>query len=492
MAQSDHPKRGAHSPLKQLQSRFFGLNTEYPLATGANKRRIYLDSSASSLMLEPAWRATEAFLAHYANTHTSVHTGAKITADTMAWAQRTVLDFVGAPTDEYVALFLGSGTTAVANRVASGLAQLRPERDMVLVSLMEHHSNDLPHRRHARHLEHIPLEGEGAHPGAVSISALKQLLEHHQGRINYIAVTGVSNVTGIANPLKEIAALAHAHDAYLVVDGAQMTAHAPIDLAALDIDAYMFSGHKIYAPGSPGVLIAKRSLLSAMTPNELGGGMVSAVTRAGYDLAEDLNDREQAGTPNIVGTVLLANALSVLNEIGMQEIAHHEQKLTTWAISQLKQCQSIRIYGDQQQARRGSLSFNLANIGHGLTAAILNDYHGIAVRNQCFCAHPYVQSMLMEEFLSLDTEQYNNEELSRLLNSKRGMVRASFGLYTTQEDIQTLTKALLDIEKHIDHYRPLYIEHDDGSYQHKTFHPDTSNIFNPAQTIHKLCAVDSA
>ena len=141
------------------------------------------------------------------------------------------------------------------------MATLRPERDVVLVSMMEHHSNDLPHRQHAGKVEHIPLEVEGTYAGEVDLQALEQLLETYKGRVNYVAVTGVSNVTGIINPISRIAALVHRYDTYLLVDGAQMVAHMPVYLEQDDIDLFVFSGHKIYAPGSPGVLVGKQSLL---------------------------------------------------------------------------------------------------------------------------------------------------------------------------------------------------------------------------------------
>ncbi len=465
--------------LPKLRQAFIGLDTRYPLADGSTRRRIYLDSSASTLMLEPAFEAARHYLSHYANTHTTVHTAAKITARTMRWAGDTTLKFLGADPQHYLATFLGSGATAAANRAAAGLAQLRPERGVVLVSGMEHHSNDLPHRRHSKTVEHIPLQGGGPHPGAVDLGALAALLGKYEGQVNYVAVTGVSNVTGTINPLREIAALAHQHGAYLLVDGAQMSAHAPANLSANGIDLYLFSGHKVYAPGSPGILVGRRELIGAMPPHEVGGGMVAAVSKWGYDLAESLADREQAGTPNILGTITLACVLKTLQQAGMETIFAEEKALLRWSLEQLRQCHTITLYGEMETSERvGAIAFNLDGIGHGLVAAILNDYHAIAVRNECFCAHPYVQEMLSEEFASLNLDGLDNDAINRLFQDRRGMVRASFGLYTRREDIAALVAALKDIETNIERYRPLYRAYPDGRYEHRSFSPDPSALFD--------------
>ncbi|HFE37229.1 MAG TPA: aminotransferase class V-fold PLP-dependent enzyme, partial [Gammaproteobacteria bacterium] len=455
---------------RRLEKAFIGLETQYLLADGRTTRRIYLDSGASTLMMKPACQATLSYLQHYANTHTTVHTSAKITSSAIEWAHQRVLDFTGAESNNFQCTFIGNGTTAAANRVAKGLAELRPDKPMVLVSAMEHHSNDLPHRHYAEQVEHIPLLGEGENAAQIDVSGLASLLKKHHNKVNYVAITAVSNVTGIINPVDEISRLVHRYNAYLVVDGAQMVAHMPVKLTLSDIDFFLFSGHKVYAPGSPGVLIAKRKLIEAMQPAAFGGGMVSNVSKWGFRLADDPTEREYAGTPNIPGAITLACSLECLSRIGMQSIFEKEKRLVDWAIECLKQCPSIKIYGEQKKsARVASIAFNLKGIGHSLVAAILNDYHGIAVRNQCFCAHPYVQEMLTEEFEALANETVDNETLEALTLDRRGMVRISFGLYTQKEDITALVSALIDIEKNIENYRTNYQQQEDGSYVHKTY-----------------------
>ena len=159
---------------------------------------------------------------------------------------------------------MGSGVTAGMNRVAKTLNRLRPERDIVLVSMMEHHSNDLPHRKHGGKVIHIPLEKNHQMPGKVNIEILEKYLNRFSDRINYVSITGLSNVTGIINNINEIAAIVHKYNVYLVVDAAQMAAHVPIKMSGFnnkdkEIDVLLFSGHKTYAPGSPGVVVARKS-----------------------------------------------------------------------------------------------------------------------------------------------------------------------------------------------------------------------------------------
>ena len=436
-------------------------------------------------MMKPANDAVQSYLAHYANTHTTVHTSAKITSSTITWAHNRVLEFVGADNNEYLCTFIGNGTTAAANRVAEGLSTLRPEKDVVLISSMEHHSNDLPHRAYSKTVAHIPLTGSGQLSGQVCIKSLEELLEQHKNKVNYVAITGVSNVTGIINPIQEIATLVHRYDAYLIVDGAQMVAHVPVDINSSDIDFFLFSGHKVYAPGSPGVLIGKRSIISAMQPSQFGGGMVGSVSKWGYVLSENPLEREYAGTPNIPGAITLACVLESLSRAGMQTIFEQERDLVKNALEKLSTCRTIIIYGEQKSQRVASIAFNLKGIGHSLVAAILNDYHGIAVRNQCFCAHPYVQEMLTEEFEELACENLDNDALEELIQDRRGMVRASFGLYTTEEDINELTSALIDIEDNIDTYCEHYIKQKDGSYTHKTFDSAGKQSFNILDELDK-------
>ena len=193
--------------LERLRASAIGLDTEYTLATGERTRRIYLDSTASTLQLGVVNDTLERFLPYYANTHSVLHFGARVSTKEFDWAHRMVLNFVNADPEVHTAFFVGSGTTGGINRVAAPLRERRPERDVVITSIMEHHSNDLPHRRHFPEVVHIPAEMEQTSIGRVSMERLREALEQHGERVNYVAITGVSNVTGIINPVHEVAAL---------------------------------------------------------------------------------------------------------------------------------------------------------------------------------------------------------------------------------------------------------------------------------------------
>jgi selenocysteine lyase/cysteine desulfurase len=327
---------------------------------------------------------------------------------------------------------------------------------------MEHHSNDLPHRAHGEVL-HVGLEPTAQGPGAVSLHALDTLLHARPGEVNYIAVTAASNVTGLVNPIHDIAELAHRHGALVVVDGAQSTAHMRIRLrgrdCARDIDAYFFSGHKVYAPGSPGVLVVKRALLHGTAPLELGGGIVEDVTASSYRLL-DSPAAQIAGTPNVLGAVTLAAALEGLRQIGMEEIAAHERVLARHMIARLGAIPGLEIYGPTDldaHPRVGCIGFNLTHVEHALAAALLNDEFNVAVRNGCFCAHPYTRSLLGGTWQAIDTREMDDLELERYVAVRRGMVRASVGAYTTIADINALAHGVREIGKRVDDLRRGYI-----------------------------------
>ncbi len=478
--------------IEKLQQSFIGLDTTYPIADGRTTRRIYLDSTASTLMLRPAHDVVETYYHHYANTHSMLHFSAKLSTQLYRWAHDKVLQFLHADPDTYACFFTGSGATAGMNRMARVFRDFRPDRDTVLVSLMEHHSNDLPHRKHAKQVIHTPLEDHKGQPGCINMIELEKTLEENQDRINYVAVTGVSNVTGIINPIYKVAELAHRYGALVLVDGAQMVAHLPVFITNPDhpeqnLDAFVFSGHKTYVPGSPGVVICRKDILSAIEPEEVGGGMVERVFVDRYLITKKFPDREEAGTPNIPGAIGLAVALDILDRVGMKALFEEESKLINYAVAKIKALPSVMVYGETDTGvcpRAASISLNIFGLDHGLTAAVLNDYHNIAVRNECFCAHPYVEEMIRADL----PEELHREEniLSVKAKLKSGMVRASLGVYNTKEDVDALVAALEDISENKDKYLELYDFDEDGNYIHKSFRPALGEIFS----IHKL--VDSA
>lgn len=475
--------------LTSLQASFIGCNTEYPTVDGKRSSRVYLDSAASTLMMAPAYEVGHQFLEHYASTHSDLHYAARGASQAFEWAHQRVLEFVDADPENYCSFFAGSGATAGFNRMAASLSRARPERNVVLVSEMEHHSNDLPHRYHTSHTVHIPCLGEFERYGGLDMEKLRAIFDEHGENINYIAVTGASNVTGAITPLAEVARLAHAVGAYLIVDASQMIAHAPVSMNDADIDILIFSGHKIYAPGSPGAVIAKQSILKEIKPAELGGGMVDDVYIAEYMPTATLPDREEAGTPNIVGGIMLGAVLDLLTRVGMDKVRDKEIGLIDFAWNGLKDIEGVSVYGPEPDdiPRTGTIAFNIKGLDHGLTAAALNDYHNIQVRNGCFCAHPYVRELLKRELWEMDIDpDAPNAEAD--VERKRGMSRASLGLYTTQADLEALLVAVRDLVNRREEILSLYEPIGSNGYRHKNFAPEATDIFNPDRLLGNFLA----
>jgi len=476
--------------IKKLRQSTSGIDIQYPLANGETSRRIYLDSTASALQLGIVKDVMEKYLPYYANTHTNVHFNAKISAQEFNWAHNMVLDFVHADAAEYGCFFVGSGTTGGINRIARTLSRKFPERDVVITSIMEHHSNDLPHRKYFNKVIHIPVIFTENGFGSVDLKQIEAALEEYDGKVNYISVTGVSNVTGIINPIYDVAELAHRYGTLILVDAAQMSAHVPIQMSGhtnslRNLDMIAMSGHKIYAPSSPGVVITRRELFSGVEPVEVGGGMVDDVHIQRYIPTKDFPDREEAGTPNIAGAIALATVLYTLKRIGMDQIYKEGYALMVYAVDKLMQIKNVVIYGqtDTSFCRRiGAVSININGMHHSLTAAILNDYFNIAVRNACFCAHPYVREMITDE-LSEQIDGRTNKELEALAELHRGMVRASFGIYNTKEDVDALAAALIDITANREFYTEQYHQADCGNFLHNTFTFDSTLVFSTKNEV---------
>jgi len=473
--------------LHKIKSDFIGLNTKYLLADGSESKRIYLDSTASTLMMGAAYRASEKFLAHYSNTHSLLHFSAKISTKTYNWIHDKILHFVHADPKEYTCFFMGSGVTAGMNKMAQTLKRLRPERDMVLVSMMEHHSNDLPHRKHGGKVIHIPLESNELMAGKINTEILEKYLIQFSDRINYVSITGLSNVTGIINPINDIAKIVHKYNVYLVVDAAQMAAHVPIFMSgfedsSMEIDVLLFSGHKTYAPGSPGVIIARKSFLESVEPEEVGGGMVDKVYPDNYFVTKKFPDRVEAGTPNILGAITLGASIHILETVGMDIILKEDLSIIQYALNQLKKIDEVYIYGDTNTKlcpRAGTIAFNIINMDHGLVASILNDYFNIAVRNECFCAHPYVEQMLhVTHAQELDECESKDNHLTWKMEPWMGMVRVSFGIYNSMEDVDKLIDALYTIVKQKNKFKTNYKINKYGDYKHKSFHFSSTDFFS--------------
>lgn len=473
---------------------FIGAELEHRTVDGRMRRRAYLDSAATSLPLRAVVDGVQQLLPELGNTHSRIHFSARLSQRALTWARARILEFVGASAGEYDVVFCGQGTTAAINRFATKLALARPDRDVVLVSAMEHHSNDLPHRRTAR-VEHIPLATTGARGGGVSLPALDELFERHRGRVRYSAITAASNVTGVVTPIYEIAARCKSHGVPLLVDGAAYVAHRPMRLSGADrgaaIDALAFSGHKLYAPMSPGVLVIRRELLAQTEPVEFGGGMVDEVTLSQARFKASLGEREHAGSTNVCGALMIGLACEWLATFGMERVVSHEQELMRYLLEGLCATPGVRCYGpmpSSRDVRVGTATFNVADIPHGLAAAVLNDVHNVAVRNECFCAQPYVRQLLHDEFMhAADGDDLVSvpEELA-WVEQRRGMLRVSFGLHNTRADVDQLLEGVRDLQARRRSYELAYTHLGRGTFERREAIGQEAGVLSRA-----LCALRS-
>jgi selenocysteine lyase/cysteine desulfurase len=344
-------------------------------------------------------------------------------------------------------------------------------RPLVCVSAIEHHSNLLPWMRAAGR-DNVRLI-DCLDDGSLDITHLTRVLTEERGRVRVVTVTGVSNVTGVITPLEQIAALTHAAGADLVVDAAQAAAHIPMNMhpgpAVQAIDYLILSGHKLYAPGAPGALIGRKDLFqrSDWSIGNVGGGTVERVEYEQVWWKADPSERYEAGTPNIPGAIALGAAAKMLLAVGMDTVRAHEMDLVRYAFAKLATVPELLIYGPSStENRAGVFSFNVSDLPHGLVAAALSDYAAIMVRNDCFCAQPYVRQQIQA---ACDTRGFCPRPDDP---SMRGMVRASFALFTTEADIDRLTTALIWIFEHRTALLALYESNADGTlFQHKTFRP---------------------
>lgn len=411
--------------------RLVGAEMAVPLVTGEQRRYVNLDYAASAPALRRVADAVNEVLEWYSSVHRGA--GFKSRAATAAYegARESVRAFFGARADD--AVIFTRNTTDSINLLAGTL----PEGTHVVAFAGEHHANLLPWKRCAVRFLGVPETPDEA------IAALEATLRDLPAcdDPHLVAVTGASNVTGEVWPIREMARVAHQNGARILVDAAQLAPHAPIDMAADGIDYLAMSGHKLYAPYGAGVLIGEPDWLRAGDPFLRGGGAVKLVT-VDEVLWAELPDRQEAGSPNVIGAVALGVACDTLASVGMNRVAAEEAELLAYARSRLASVTGFEHYRvwAADHPRVGLLTFNLGETPYDLLAAVLSAEYGIGIRHGCFCAHP-----LMMRLLRVD-----DPEAQRLVEATRdgqhprlpGAARMSIGLGTTRADIDAMALAL--------------------------------------------------
>lgn len=393
--------------IREIRNQFPILNQKvngHPL--------VYLDSAATSQKPISVIQAMKNYYEKYnSNIHRGVHTLGTMATDAYESAREKVKKFINA--NESAEIVFTRGTTSSLNLVAQCyVREFLKEGDEIVITLMEHHSNLVPWQQAAKAtgatLKFIPLQPDGT----IKLEDVKNSITP---KTKFVSIAYVSNVTGTIHPVKKIAEIAHRHGAVLCVDAAQGAPHLKLNVQDLNCDFLAFSGHKMAGPTGIGVLYGKRILLEKMCPYEYGGEMIDFVDL--YDSTwKELPWKFEAGTSVIAGAIGLGAAIDFLKDIGLNTIEHYEQQLTNYALEQLSSIEGINIYGPRE--RSSVITFNLSEV-HPHDVATVLDTEGIAIRAGHHCCQPLMQWLNVS-----------------------ATARASFYIYNTKEDIDTLVKGL--------------------------------------------------
>jgi cysteine desulfurase/selenocysteine lyase len=412
---ANSPTAAAAFPIEKVRSAFPALEREVngqPVA--------YLDSGASAQRVLASIQAVDRYeRRHHSNVHRGSHTLSAEATEAYEGARATVADHIGAA-DRREVVFVRNATEAI-NLVARAWGDANVgSGDRILLTEMEHHSNIVPWQQLAERvgaeIDWAPIDEQGE----LDMAAFATLLERGP---KLVAVTHVSNVLGTENPIAEIARLAHDAGALVLVDGAQSAPKLPLDVAALGVDFYALTGHKLYAPTGIGALWTRRELLREMPPFLGGGSMIRKVAREGTTYA-DVPARFEAGTPAIAQAIGMASALRWLDALGMDVVREHELAIADYALEQLAEVPGLRIFGPPRGPDRlGPVSFEIEGI-HAHDVSEILDRHGVAVRAGHHCAQ-----ILMDRLGVAAT------------------ARASFGVYTTPAEIDRLVDGLEDARR---------------------------------------------
>ena len=377
------------------------------------KPLVYLDSGASAQKPRAVIDAiSNVYETEYANVHRGVHYMSQKATDAMEAARETVRAFINAR-DIREVIFVRGATEGI-NLVASSWGrQNLSAGDEIILSVMEHHSNIVPWQLIAEQtgavLKVVPISDDGA----LDMNAYADLVSD---KTKIVAITHVSNALGTITPVEEIIRIAHERGVPVLLDGCQAAPHMALDMQALDVDFYVFSGHKIYGPSGIGVLYGKAELLEAMPPYHGGGEMIDVVTFEKTTYA-DLPFKFEAGTPHISGIIGMGAGIDYINALGLGNIAAHEHDLLEYGTAKLGEINSLRMVGTAPK-KAAILSFVLETV-HPHDVGTILDREGIAVRTGHHCAQP-----VMDRFDIAAT------------------IRASIGMYNTREEIDVLVAGL--------------------------------------------------
>lgn len=422
---------------KNIKDLFIGLDEKVCDSNGHCIDGINFDNAATT----PPIKSSIDYIEKLSNTYASIGRGtgqkAEITTNLYQESRRFIKDFFNIKNkDKYVVIYVNNTTEGI-NKLARTLK--KEENDIVITSRMEHHSNDLPWRKRGN-VDYVEVDEQGR----LKIEELEEKLKKNYGRVKYVSLTGASNVTGYINDIHSIAKLVHRYDAKLIVDGAQLVPHRKINISGKtedeDIDFLVFSSHKIYSPFGIGVIIGLKQEFENVDPDYAGGGTVDLVLDNKITYLSP-PEKDEAGTPNFLGVMALINSLRVINTIGYEYIEKHEQILLKHTLDGLSNIPKVINYGDTVNIddRLGIATFNIDNMYHHDVANILAKKRGISVRHGWFCAHPYCRRLMHA------SEAEAKEFLENPSKKMLGMIRLSFALYNTEDEVDLFLNVVEDI-----------------------------------------------
>ena len=440
----------------QWREHFAGVDLPVPILGGGTATGINFDNAASTPPLKRVRDLVNGFSDVYSSVHRGTGYKSRLSTEAYEDARELVSQFLGVDENHQVVIFV-KGTTDALNRIAAEQARL--DGRQVLVTEMEHHADLLPWRHRSGHVM-VGLSDDGE----IDLDAIDHELKKSAGNIGLVAVCGASNVTGFVSPIHDVAELAHRHGARISVDAAQLAPHHRIDVRPASdpghLDFISLSGHKMYAPYGAGVLVAPRDFFAG-APEVMGGGAISIVTWDDTVWA-DLPDREEAGSPNVIGAVAMGAAIQTLQELGFHDMLDYEVGLGRRLHSQLAAIPGVAVLGsiEPRRPRLALSSFVVDGLHHGLVAAALSHEWGIAVRHGCFCANPYVFHLLhmsKDEVVAVEGEVTAGRR-----KALPGAVRASLAPYNTEEEVDRFLEAVRQIAR--GRIRATYEQAADGTY----------------------------
>lgn len=410
-----------------------GANTLVPTSNNRYVRYINFDNAATTPPFKKVIDDILRFSPYYSSAHRGMGYKSQISTDVYEKGREIVLNFVKGDINNSNVIYVKNATEGI-NKLSNMIYYKDPDK-IILSTEMEHHSNILPWRKFK--MDFIRVDKFGR----LNMTDLEYKLRKYEGKVALLAVTGASNVTGYKNPIYEIAFLCHKYGCKIMVDGAQLVPHGDIDIKPIDseyhIDYLVFSAHKMYAPFGGGALIGDKLSFENIPPDYSGGGTVDIVIKD-FVKWHETPLKDEAGTPNIIGSVALSSSINVLNTIDMKSVEKYENSLLKYAYNKLAKVKGIEIYIDNCDYNVSIIPIHVKGVYHETIAKILSYEYGIGVRSGCFCAQPYIQSLL-----NISSEE--SFKLMKKTNRRPGFVRLSFGIYNTFEEIDFFVQALEEI-----------------------------------------------